>query len=81
MLVLRGLTVADLNNMTLGMCINYMHSYDRLRSGKKEADPEQHYRYLKEIEPVFDEEYRNGNISEEKYKEFKRQIREWEEYE
>lgn len=30
---LRGLTVADIDNLTVGVLINYIHAYDNLKFG------------------------------------------------
>lgn len=80
-LVMRGLTIADLDRFTYGMLINYAKGYDDIKSGKSDTNraERRQYKQLKAIEPLIDSRYKNGEISREKYIEFKKSIQDYEE--
>lgn len=48
------------------------------RNGEEISDPEEQYRILKGNEPMIDEQYALGKISEEKYRAYKNALAEWE---
>lgn len=68
--------------MTYGMLINYACAYDRQQAilhGKKVNDPEEQYQMLKENLPIVEKRYRQGKISEKKYKRYVEKIKRYEE--
>lgn len=80
-LALRGLSAADMGEMTIGMCINFVYAYDRAYArsqGKDVSDPEEQYRKLKAASAVVEERYKLGEISRERYEEFMTPIWEYE---
>lgn len=81
LLVFRGFTVADLDRFTLGMLINYCRAYDRMQArahGVELPDEDARLRQLKAIEPIIEEQYAHGEISEEEYRCFRAAIAECE---
>lgn len=80
-MVYRGLTVADMDKMTLGMCVNFVRSYDRLTAranGLEVADPEVQYRQLKSLVPEVEARYKAGRISKDRYEAFMQSIADYE---
>lgn len=80
-MVMRGYSVADLDKMTLGMCLNLIKSTDRLKAkarGEQVEDPEEQYQRLKKIQPIVEERYAKGEISEAKYRDFMQSILDYE---
>ena len=78
---MKGLTVADMEKFSYGMLINYCYAYNRQQRrnrGEDVPDPEKQYQKLKKIEPLVEKKYKNGLISEERYKAFKDRIHNWE---
>lgn len=77
-----GLTLHDLRDITVGMGINLMHAnsdLQRMRNGETVPDYEKQYRVLKAQEKNVEEKYRNGEITKQKYDNFKEALRQWEE--
>ena len=80
-LIARGFAVADMDNFSYGMLINYCKAHDRLeriRRGETVIDPETQYRNLKSLEPYIKEQYALGKIKQEKYNSYKNSLAEWE---
>lgn len=80
-MIIRGYTVADMDKMTLGMCLNAIKAYDRAyqRShGIDVPDPEEQYMKLKRIEKTVEKKYAEGKISEERYRSYRYAIEEYE---
>lgn len=78
---IRGLAAADMDNMTIGMCINYIYAYDRCearRNGHDVPDPEEQYRKLKAASAVVEERYSKGEITQERYERYMKPIWEYE---
>ena len=76
-----GLSLADMRSITLGMAANIIAEHtkrEKIRRGIKISDPETEYKKLKENETMIDSLYKQGNIKEEKYKAFKKQLADWE---
>lgn len=80
-LVRRGITAQDLDFMTIGMCVNFVYAYDRAEArsrGEYVPDVDAQYKKLKKIQPIVEEKYIKGKLSEEKYLEFIKPIWEYE---
>ena len=80
-IALRGLSAADMDRMTIGMCVNFVYAYERAyarRQGIDVPDPEEQYRKLKAASEVVEQKYRDGLISRERYEEFMAPIWEYE---
>lgn len=80
-LAIRGLSAADMDRMTLGMCINFIYSYDRAdarRQGIDVPDPEEQYRKLKAASEVVLQKYLAGEITRERYESYMAPIWEYE---
>ena len=78
---IRGLTAADMDNLTIGMCINYIYAYDRCdarRKGYNVQDPEEQYCKLKAASAVVEEKYIRGEITRERYEGYMKPIWEYE---
>lgn len=76
-----GINISDLEELTLGMCVNLINARIRLKkriNGIRVDDPEEQYRKLKAIEDVVEERFRSGKISAAKYEAYRRQIEEYE---
>lgn len=76
-----GLTANDLEEMTVGMCINFINAFVRQKkrmNGENVPDPEQQYKKMKAIEEVVEERHRSGAISDEKYREYRKMIDDYE---
>ena len=80
-MVIRGYTVADMDKMTLGMCLNAIKAYDRAYArshGIEIEDPEEQYLKLKRIEKTVEKRYAEGKISDTKYRSYRSAIDEYE---
>lgn len=81
---MNGITADEINDWNIGFIIDFVNQCNReklRRSGKRIVDPEERYEKMKQLEPMIDERYKNGEIEQEKYDNFKRMIREYEEVE
>lgn len=66
----------------MGVAINLLAAYADMtarRHGEEISDPEEQYRILKANEPIIDEQYELGKMSEEKYIAYKKALFDWEE--
>lgn len=80
-LTVRGLNTVDMDNLTIGMCLNFIRSYDRfdtVRKGGKWEDPETAYKIAKKALPIVERRYKEGVISEEEYRSYVSEIEEYE---
>lgn len=80
-LIMRGFAVADFDKFTYGMLINYCNAHDRLQRiarGESVPDEEMQYKQLKSIEPIVEDQFKKGEISQEKYDDYKKSLFEWE---
>lgn len=76
-----GMTVKDFHDITFGMAMNMLwekHRSIARASGEQSSDPEKQYRIMKANLPALEELYREGRVSEEKYKAYIRKLEEWE---
>lgn len=76
-MVLRGLSVADMDQFTIGMLLNFAFAYNRIRklaNGEDAPDVDARYKQLKAIAPIVEERYRNGQITKEKYDEYRKSL-------
>lgn len=76
-MVLRGLTVADMDQFTIGMLLNYAYAHNRIQriaNGESVPDTDARYKQLKSIAPIIKEKYKAGQISKEKYDEYRKSI-------
>lgn len=81
LLSMLGVSIADMDRFTYGMLINLTHSHTRLKmqmAGKQVANADEQYKQLKAIEPLIDERYKNGEIGQKEYLNFKAQIENYE---
>lgn len=80
-LIMRGFAVADFDKFTYGMLINYCRAHDRLQRiarGESVPDEEMQYKQLKSIESIVEQQFLNGEITKEKYDDYKNSLAEWE---
>lgn len=76
-----GVSVSDACMMTFGSAVNLLlecSRLDKIKRGVPVTDPDKQYRQLKAIEPIVDEKYLRGEISEAKYRGFKASLERWE---
>lgn len=81
LLSMLGVSIADMDRFTYGMLLNLTHSHARLRrqmAGERVENPQRQYKQLKAIEPLIDERYKNGEIGQKEYLNFKAQIENYE---
>lgn len=78
---INGIATAEIDEWNIGFIIDFAHEIYReklRRSGKKVSSPEESYEKMKKIEPMIDERFKKGEIEQEKYDNFKKLIREYE---
>lgn len=79
MLILRGLTVSDMDKFTFGMLINYCRAYDRVQSRgdfDEEAEEERRFEQLKSVRGIVEERFKNGEIGQKEYSDYLKSIEE-----
>lgn len=78
---MNGIAADEINDWNIGFIIDYIYQCHReklKRSGKRVVDTEERYEKMKQLEPLIDERYKNGEVEQERYDSFKRMIREYE---
>lgn len=80
-MVYRHFPVSELDNFTIGMCINYCMAWDRQQkrlNGEHVTDPEEQYQKLKAMEQDVERMHDAGQIPEARYKSFRQSIEQYE---
>lgn len=81
LLSMLGISISDMDKFTYGMLLNLTHSHTRLKqqiAGEQVENPHKQYKQLKNIEPLIDERYKAGKITQKEYLNFKKQIEDYE---
>lgn len=65
-----GLSVADFSNLSLGFVIDFCITKIKLQKGEDLHKDEKNYYKLKDILPFVIEQYKNGKISDSRFREF-----------
>ena len=73
-----GLTAEEIDEWNIGTIIDYIHIRSRSRSDKNVYSDDERYKILKQLEPDIEKKYLRGELPEEKYQRFKKQLGEWE---
>ena len=69
-----GLSLSDLDEITLGMLLDIIKAF----TGEDNNTVDEKYSRLKSIEKIVENGYNNGEISKEKYENYKKSLEEYE---
>ena len=69
-----GLSLSDLDELTLGMLLDVVRAF----TSEEDCDIDEKYNRLKSIEKIVENGYKNGEISQEKYDNYKKSLEEYE---
>lgn len=69
-----GLSLSDLDEITLGMLLDIIRAF----AGEDDSIVDEKYSRLKSIEKMVENGYKNGEISKEKYENYKKSLEEYE---